>query len=136
MGIFRCSNQWGGKTFSPFRFLNVLKGCDKLMNYISDEKLKDIVTDESDKELVTIVQTKLEVMQGVSFVSRNKTVEDLIETVFWYLPDFLCFTLLRLIFVIVYVFHVCTWIIKYFCVSIKTPSSIWNCDQMNISLIF
>ena len=59
-----------------------MKGCDKLMTYISDEKLKEMVTEESDKELVTIVQTKLEVMQGVSFVSRNKTVEDLIETVF------------------------------------------------------
>lgn len=41
------------------------------MTYISDEKLKEMVTEESDKELVTIVQTKLEVMQGVSFVARH-----------------------------------------------------------------
>ena len=45
------------------------------MNYIKDEKLREMVTDDSDKELLTIIQTKLEVMQGVSFVARHIEVE-------------------------------------------------------------
>ena len=45
------------------------------MNYIKDEKLREMVTDDSDKELLTIIQTKLEVMQGVSFVARHVEVE-------------------------------------------------------------
>merc|ERR1711860_272331 len=53
------------------RFLQVLKGCDELMDYISDDKLLEMVTEDNDKELVKIAQTKLEVMQGVSFVSRH-----------------------------------------------------------------
>ena len=64
--------------FCPFRFLQVLKGCDELMNYISDDKLLEMVTEDNDKELVKIVQTKLEVMQGVSFVSRH--VDDTDDT--------------------------------------------------------
>ena len=52
-------------------FKKVLEGTDDLMNYISDEKLLDLVTEESDKKLVTIAQTRLQVMQGVSFVGRH-----------------------------------------------------------------
>ena len=53
-----------------FRFKQVLEGTDALMNYISDDKLKSMVKEDKDKHLVSIAQSNLELMQGVSMVSR------------------------------------------------------------------